>query len=55
MAECLHVAEEPNRLPEAPNPPRLMVEDLTEGRLVADLAIWVRPVAEPAALLSAVR
>ena len=49
------VAEDPNRPPEAPKPPREMVEDLTEGRLAADLATWVRPVAEPTFLLSAVR
>ena len=57
------VEADPNRRPEAPNPPREeapnppreMVEDLKEGRLVADLATWVRPVAEPTLLLSAVR
>jgi len=32
-----------------------MVEDLNDGRLVADLATRVRPVVEPTFLLSAVR
>lgn len=50
-----HVAPDPNRRPEDPNPPRLIVVDFTEGRDVADFATWVRPVAEPALLLSAVR
>ena len=38
-----------------PKPPRRVVEDLTEGRLAAELATWVRPVLEPTFLLSAVR
>ena len=32
-----------------------MVEDLKDGRLVAERATWVRPVAEPTFRLSAVR
>ncbi len=32
-----------------------MVEDLNDGRLVADLATRVRPMVEPTFLLSAVR
>jgi hypothetical protein len=32
-----------------------MVEDLADGRLAADRATWVRPVARPTFLLSAVR
>ena len=50
-----HVAAEPNRRPEEPNPPRDMVEDLKLGRLVAERATWVEPVFEPALLLSPVR
>ena len=50
-----HVAADPNRRPEDPNPPRLMVVLFTEGLLVADRATWVRPVFVPALLLSAVR
>ena len=46
---------DPNRRAEVPNPPRLIVEDLNDGRLVADLATWVRPVVDPTFLLSAVR
>ena len=51
----LQVAADPNRRPEAPNPPRERVEDLNEGRRVAELATRVRPVVEPTFLLSAVR
>lgn len=51
----LQVAADPNRRPEEPKPPREMVEDLKDGRLVAELATLVRPVAEPTLRLSAVR
>jgi hypothetical protein len=33
-----HVAADPNRRPEDPNPPRFIVVFFTDGRLVADLA-----------------
>lgn len=49
------MAAEPNRRPEEPNPPRERVVLLKDGRLVADLATRVRPVDDPALLLSAVR
>ena len=49
------VAADPKRRPDLPNPPREMVEDLNEGRAVAERATWVRPVFEPALRLSAVR
>jgi hypothetical protein len=49
------VAAEPNLRPEDPNPPRERVVLLKDGRVVADLAIRVRPVDDPALLLSAVR
>ena len=49
------MAPDPNLRPDEPNPPRLMVELLKDGRLVAELATRVRPVVEPALRLSAVR
>ncbi len=50
-----HVADDPKRRPEDPNPPRDCVLVLKDGRDVADLATFVGPVVEPALILSAVR
>ena len=55
MRALAQVAADPKRPPDRPKPPRLMVDDLKDGRLVAELATRVRPVVEPALLLSAVR
>ena len=49
------VAADPNRRAEEPKPPRDWVEDLNDGRLVAELATLVRPMFEPTFLLLAVR